>query len=106
MTLPKFPLPSTAKKLKSSSPTFRFRVACRGGGCCGKRWAWDGNEPGRSVGRPWGVGGKLCFIWTGLVWPWGRGDYTNHGQRLQERDIYRLLTYSIPPRIANVASGN
>lgn len=28
MTFPKFPLPSTAKKLKSSKPTFRFRAIC------------------------------------------------------------------------------
>lgn len=32
MTLPKFPFPRTARKLKSSSPTFRLRA---GGRLCG-----------------------------------------------------------------------
>ena len=66
MTLPKFPFPRTAKKLKSSSPTFRFRDPCLAGGgaCCwgrGRRGCCcvtgNGTEPGRSIGRPCGPGG-------------------------------------------------
>jgi len=42
ITLPKLPFPSTAKKLKSSRPTFRFFATCGGGGggggcCCDSR---------------------------------------------------------------------
>src|SRR6266850_3226822 len=44
ITFPKLPFPSTAKKLKSSRPTFLFfAICCCGCGCCcgggGGRWA-------------------------------------------------------------------
>lgn len=46
MTFPKLPLPSTAKKLKSSKPTFRFGRAICCEGRCGR--VWDAADNGRS----------------------------------------------------------
>jgi len=41
MTFPKLPLPNTARKLKSSSPTFRRGlVGCRTGCCCAGGRCW------------------------------------------------------------------
>lgn len=65
MTLPKFPFPRTAKKLKSSRPTFLFLVACLEGGGCGEDIrcceACIGGPP--AGGRCGPVeGGKLGFV--------------------------------------------
>ena len=72
MTLPKFPFPSTAKKLKSSRPTFLFLVVCLGGGCTGCVGTRCCRGSPTGDGR-WETveGGKVCcFVWVG---PWGRG---------------------------------
>ena len=64
MTLPKFPFPSTARKLKSSNPTLRLRVACLTGcwgRCCNCIEAWDwlgGRAPGRSCEVLWAAIGR------------------------------------------------